>query len=158
VHHQLRHERRVPVAISSGGDLTGMIDSTDLLRNAYKHGGQLDSAYHYFELKPAYADSMKNATDLNKLQNMAFEQELKDREDAKLKEEAKAERSRNIQYGIIALVVITLLIFLLMLSRSSVVGARAVKNLSLVACCLCSNSSTYCFIPYCTASPTILRC
>ena len=44
---------------------------------------------------------------------MAFEQELKDSEDAKTKAEAIATRSHNIQFGIIALIVITLGIFLL---------------------------------------------
>ncbi|MEO8066665.1 MAG: tetratricopeptide repeat protein, partial [Flavobacteriales bacterium] len=118
---------------SAGGELDGMSEAATLVRNAYKLGGQVDSAYRYFELKTLYADSMRNATNLNKLQNMAFEQELKEREEAKAKVEAAAEWSRNIQYGIIALVVITVIIFLLMLSRSSVVGARAIKNLSLIA-------------------------
>ncbi|MEO8734456.1 MAG: hypothetical protein ABI373_09000 [Flavobacteriales bacterium] len=116
-----------------GGDLSGMVESTDLLRNAYKRGGQLDSAYHYFELKSTYADSLKSTTNLNKLQNMAFEQELKDSEDAKAQAEAIATRSHNIQFGIIALIVLTLGIFLLIFSRTAVVGARAIKNLSLIA-------------------------
>ena len=39
----------------------------------------------------------------------------------------------NIQFGIIALIVITLAIFLLIFSRTSVVGAKVIKNLSLIA-------------------------
>ena len=116
-----------------GDDLNGMIESAALLRDAFKRGGQLDSAFHYFELKAVYEDSLKNATNLNKLQNMAFEQELKERDEAKAMAEAAAARSRNIQFGIIALIVITLGIFLLIFSRTAVVGAKAIKNLSLVA-------------------------
>ena len=93
----------------------------------------MDSAYHYSELKALYNDSLKSTANLNKLQDMAFEQQLKDREDAKERAEASTTRSRNIQFGIIALIVITLAIFLLIFSRTSVVGAKAIKNLSLIA-------------------------
>jgi len=117
----------------AGDDLNGMIESAALLRDAFKRGGQLDSAFHFFELKAVYEDSLKNATNLNRLQNMAFEQELKERDEAKAKAEAAAARSRNIQFGIIALIVITLGIFLLIFSRTAVVGAKAIKNLSLIA-------------------------
>ncbi len=69
----------------------------------------------------------------SQLQNQLFTQELKDREDAKLRAEEVAARSHNIQFGIIALIVLTLGIFLLIFSRTSVVGAKAIKNLSLIA-------------------------
>jgi len=105
----------------------------DLLRAAYKAQGHLESALHYSEMKALYNDSLRSTANLSKLQNMAFEQELKEREDAKLKAEAAAARSRNIQFGIITLIVITLGIFLLIISRTSVVGAKAIKNLSLIA-------------------------
>ncbi len=116
-----------------GGELSGMIDATDLLREAYKTSGQLDSAYHYFELKSLYTDSLKSTSNLNKLQNMVFAQDLKEREDAQTRAEEVAARSHNIQFGIIALMVITLAIFLLVFSRTAIVGARAIKNLSLIA-------------------------
>ena len=109
------------------------VTTADLLRAAYKAQGRLDSAFYYSELKALFNDSLRSTVNLNKLQDMAFEQELKERDEAKEKAEAAADRSRNIQYGIIALITITLIIFLLLLSRSSVVGARAIKNLSLVA-------------------------
>ncbi|MBP6390790.1 MAG: tetratricopeptide repeat protein [Flavobacteriales bacterium] len=125
--------RRGSEVSQEGDDLNGLIESAELLRDAFKRGGQLDSAFHYFELKAVYDDSLKSATNLNRLQNMAFEQELKEQEDAKLKAEEVAARSRNIQFGIIALIVITLGIFLLIFSRTAVVGAKAIKNLSLIA-------------------------
>ena len=116
-----------------GGNLEGLVGASDLLRRSFKASGQSDSAYRYFELRVLYADSLINATNLNKLQNMAFAQELKEGEEAKAKAEEAATRSRNIQFGIIALIVITLGIFLLVFSRTAVVGAKAIKNLSLIA-------------------------
>ena len=125
--------RRALLVSEKGGNLEGLIGAADLLRRAFKASGQLDSAYRYYDLRVLYADSLINATNLNKLQNMAFAQELKDQEDAKLKAEEVATRSRNIQFGIIALIVLTLGIFLLVFSRTAVVGAKAIKNLSLIA-------------------------
>ncbi len=125
--------RRAMQVSHDGGNLEGLIGSSDLLRETYRAAGRLDSAYRYFEMRVLFADSLINATNLNKLQNMAFAQELKDREDAKLRAQAIADRSSNIQFGIIALIVITLGIFLLIFSRTSVMGAKAIKNLSLIA-------------------------
>ena len=125
--------RRALSVSSDGGNLEGLVGASDLLRRAFKASGQLDSAYRYYDLRVMYADSLINATNLNKLQNMAFAQELKEAEEAKVKAEEAAARSRNIQFGIIALIVITLGIFLLIFSRTSVVGPRAIKNLSLIA-------------------------
>ncbi len=121
------------LAVSRGFGLTGTINSADLLRAAYKAQGRLDSAFHYSELKALFNDSLRSTANMNKLQDMAFEQELKEREESKKKAETAATRSRNIQFGIIALIVITLLVFLLAISRTSVVGAKTIKNLSLVA-------------------------
>ena len=125
--------RRALRVSSDGGNLEGLVGASDLLRRAFRASGQLDSAYRYYDLRVLYADSLINATNLNKLQNMAFAQELKEQEDAKLRAQAIADRSSNIQFGIIALIVITLGIFLLIFSRTSVFGAKAIKNLSLIA-------------------------
>ncbi|HRD53540.1 MAG TPA: tetratricopeptide repeat protein, partial [Flavobacteriales bacterium] len=71
--------RRALQVSQAGGNLEGLIGASDLLRRSFKAMGQSDSAYRYFELRVMYADSLINATNLNKLQNMAFAQELKER-------------------------------------------------------------------------------
>lgn len=110
-----------------------MIKSTTALSDAFAANGMTDSALVYSKLAHAWRDSFTALQNRSQLQNQLFTQELKDREEAKAMEEAKEERSRNIQFGIIALIVITLGIFLLIFSRTSVVGAKAIKNLSLIA-------------------------
>ena len=112
---------------------TFMVKSTAAMSDAFAANGMTDSALVFSKLAHAYRDSVTALLNKGQLQNQLFTQELKDREEAKLRAEEVAARSRNIQYGIIALITITLIIFLLLLSRSSVVGARAIKNLSLVA-------------------------
>jgi tetratricopeptide (TPR) repeat protein len=125
--------RRALQVSRDGSNVEGTIAAADLLRRAHKAAGHSDSAYHYFEQRVLYADSLRSTDNLNKLQNLAFAQELKEREEAKAKAAEAAARSHNIQFGIIALIVITLGIFLLIFSRTSVVGAKAIKNLSLIA-------------------------
>lgn len=110
-----------------------MIRSTTALSDAFAANGMTDSALVYSKLAHAWRDSLTALQNRSQLQNQLFTQDLKDREDAKLRAEEVAARSRNIQFGIIALIVITLLVFLLAISRTSVVGAKTIKNLSLVA-------------------------
>jgi len=110
-----------------------MVRSTTGLSDAFAANGMTDSALVYSKRGHAWRDSLTNLENKSQLQNQLFTQELKDREDAKLRAEEVAARSRNIQFGIIALIVITLGIFLLIFSRTAIVGAKAIKNLSLIA-------------------------
>ncbi len=103
------------------------------LADAFHANSMDDSAFVYSKLCNAYRDSLTNTQNRSQMQSQLFARELKDREDAKLRAEEVAARSRNIQFGIIALIVITLGIFLLIFSRTAVVGAKAIKNLSLIA-------------------------
>ncbi|MBK6341270.1 MAG: hypothetical protein IPF41_01445 [Flavobacteriales bacterium] len=108
--------------------------AAEALADAFKANGMADSAFFYAKLCIAYRDSVIATQNRSQLQSQLFSQQLKDMEDAKLRAEEVAARSRNIQFGIIALIVITLGIFLLIFSRTSVVvGAKAIKNLSLIA-------------------------
>ncbi len=110
-----------------------MIRSTTALSDAFAANCMIDSALVYSKLAHAWRDSLTALQNRSQLQNQLFSQELKDREDAKAREEAREERSHNIQFGIIALIVITLGIFLLVFSRTAVMGAKTIKNLSLIA-------------------------
>jgi tetratricopeptide (TPR) repeat protein len=114
-------------------NLPASLEATDLLEKAYHAALKPDSAYLSLKQHSLLQDSLVNAEALSKVENMRFGQQLKEKEEAvALAEEATA-RSRNIQFGIIALIVITLGIFLLVFSRTAVVGAKAIKNLSLIA-------------------------
>jgi tetratricopeptide (TPR) repeat protein len=107
--------------------------AAEALADAYHANGRTDSAFHYAKLCISFRDSVISTQNRSQLKSQLFAQQLKDMEDAKLRAEEAATRSRNIQFGIIALIVITLGIFLLVFSRTAVVGAKAIKNLSLIA-------------------------
>jgi len=85
-----------------------------------------DSALKYYSL----AENAKADLDALSMSHQVSLLQMKKEIDL---DQQAATRSRNIQYGIIGLIVITLLVFLLAISRTSVVGAKTIKNLSLVA-------------------------
>lgn len=110
-----------------------LIGAAAALADAFHANGVDDSAFVYSKLSNAYRDSLTFTQNQSQMQSRSFAQRLKDIEDDKLRAEEVAARSHNIQFGIIALIVITLGIFLLIFSRTSIVGAKAIKNLSLIA-------------------------
>ncbi len=114
-------------------NLPASLEATDLLEKAYHAANRPDSAYLSLKEHSLLQDSLVNAEALSKVESMRFSEQLKDKEEERIRAEEATERSRNIQFGIIALIVITLAIFLLVFSRTAVVGAKAIKNLSLIA-------------------------
>ena len=125
-------KRSLVVAERASG-LGNDIEAADVLWKAYRAAGNSDSALVYSVLVSQLKDSLTAMSDRSNMEDMIFDQQMKDREETRLKEQATMVRSRNIQFGIIALIVITLGIFLLIFSRTAVVGAKAIKNLSLIA-------------------------
>jgi tetratricopeptide (TPR) repeat protein len=125
--------RRAMDVAERADNLPAALETTDLLERAYHTAGMADSAYASLKLHSTLQDSLLGVQALSKVEGMRFGQQLKEKEEEQALIEAQQERSRNIQYGIIALIVITLLVFLLAISRTSVVGAKTIKNLSLVA-------------------------
>jgi tetratricopeptide (TPR) repeat protein len=114
-------------------NLPASLEATDLLEKAYHAAGKPDSAYLSLKEHAALQDSMVNAEALSKVENMRFREQLKDKEEVVARAEEAIDRANNIQFAIIALIVLTLAIFLLVFSRTAVVGAKAIKNLSLIA-------------------------
>ncbi len=85
-----------------------------------------DSALKYYRLAETAQAALEGTRNRQQAALLQMKKEME------LDHQATA-RSRNIQFGIIALIVITLGIFLLIFSRTSFVGAQAIKNLSLIA-------------------------
>jgi len=125
-------KRSMAVAKRASG-LGNDIEAANVLWSAYRAAGNSDSALVYSVLVSQLKDSLTVMFDRANMEDLIFDQKLKDREEARSAREAETTRSRNIQFGIIALIVITLGIFLLIFSRTAVVGAKAIKNLSLIA-------------------------
>jgi NADH:ubiquinone oxidoreductase subunit 3 (subunit A) len=84
-------------------------------------------------MSSALKDSVFNQTNINKIQALAFNEQIR-----KIDEEAKLavaeeERRQNIQYALIALGIITFLILFLLLSRSFITNTKLIEFFGVIA-------------------------
>lgn len=111
----------------------GIVDGAEMLRKVYNHLNQKDSAYYYAEMQFAYKDSIASQQKVNEVQNMTFAKQLQDNEEQLKAVEAKEAREQNIQYGLIAITLVTFLILFFLLSRSILVNAKIIEFLGVLA-------------------------
>ena len=102
------------------------------LRTVYDSLGQPDSAYYYARLESAFRDSVFSKEKTNKIQSLAFSEQLRiSEEDAKNRQEAN-QRKQNIQYALLALGIITFILLFLLLSRRFITNTKVIKFLGVV--------------------------
>ncbi len=97
------------------------------LYEIYAKKNKTDSALKYLHIYTSAKDSLNTIEELNKMQSLAFEEDLRQKELAAEKKIAQEERRRNLQYASIALGVITFLVLFFVLSHSIIVNERWVR-------------------------------
>jgi tetratricopeptide (TPR) repeat protein len=103
------------------------LSGAGFLRQAFDSLHKIDSAYNYAKMKDALNDSIFDQNNINKIQAMEFNEQLRTIEDnAKAAEEA-LQRKQNIQYALIALGIIIFVTFFLLLSRTIIVNERLIS-------------------------------
>jgi tetratricopeptide (TPR) repeat protein len=103
------------------------------LRKSFEYNGRMDSAYYYSLMESAMKDSVFNQNNINKIQSLAFSEQLRIIEDEGKKAAEAERRKQNIQYALLALGIITFTILFLLLSRSFITNARLIRFLIVVA-------------------------
>ncbi len=103
------------------------------LRSVYDSLDQTDSAYYYARLESAFRDSVFSKEKLNKIQSLVFSEQVRITEEAAKKLQEEENRQQNIQYALIALGIITLLIFYLLLSRSFIANTKVIEFFGVIA-------------------------
>jgi len=92
----------------------------------------VDSAYYYCRLELAMKDSVSAQNNANKIESLAFSEQMRTiEEQGKLAEQAE-QRRINLQYGLIAIGIITFLTLFLVLSRSIITNSKAIEFLGIV--------------------------
>jgi tetratricopeptide (TPR) repeat protein len=86
-----------------------------------------DSAYYYSKMKDDLNASIFSRNNINRVQGLAFNEQLRTIEENARKAEESRQRKENIQYALIALGILTLLILYLLLSRSFITNARLIE-------------------------------
>ena len=94
---------------------------------------QFDSAYYYQTKRQDLNNEIKAETNIAAIQNLSFEERLRQREREAEAEKAKHERVHNLQYAAIALGVVTFVILFFLLSHSIIANQRLIKFLGILA-------------------------
>jgi hypothetical protein len=114
------------------GISSGIAIAAELLKKVYSHFSNKDSAFYYSEMQHAYKDSVSNQKLNSELQNLTFNQQLKEIEDEARLKQAEYQRKQNLQYVLMATGILTFVIFFLLLSRRVITNTRTIEFLSVV--------------------------
>ncbi|MEP6674175.1 MAG: tetratricopeptide repeat protein [Ferruginibacter sp.] len=99
---------------------------------AYKRKGS-DSANIFYELATAMKDSIYSMEKIRNIQEMHFQEKIREQEIAAVKAKAVQERKDNLQYALISLGIILFVSFFLLLSRSFITNAKLIRLLGIIA-------------------------
>ena len=93
----------------------------------------IDSAFKYSEMYRIANDSLFSAKAIQQTQLMTFENEVHEQELASEKIKSEDQRKQNIQFALIALGIITFIIFYLLLSRSFITNTKLIEFFGVIA-------------------------
>lgn len=92
----------------------------------------MDSAYYYCRLELAMKDSVSLQNNVNKIESLAFSEQLRSIEEQGRQAELTEQRKVNLQYALIGIGIITFLILFLILSRSVITNTKTIEFLGII--------------------------
>ena len=92
-----------------------------------------DSAYYYSRMEANINAQIFSQNNINKIQALAFNEQIRLMEEEARKTEEGHRRKQNIQYALLALGIITFIIFFLLLSRRHITNTKLIQFLGVVA-------------------------
>lgn len=107
--------------------LNGLINASIFLSAFYENRGNIDSAFFYLKIAKTTNDSVFSKDKMNRLKSYVFDEKLRQIEMDAAKLKAEEERSHNLQYAAIAVVLISFLILFFTLSRSIIVETKFIE-------------------------------
>ena len=108
----------------NNGDL--IFKSAGLL-SAYYEKQDVNKSYYYYKVAVAGKDSMFSKEKIKQIENLSFNETLRQQERETEKLKANEERKHNLQYAAIAIGLITFVILFLVLSRSIIVKQKFIE-------------------------------
>ena len=103
------------------------------LRRIAAHTHQIDSAYYYSLMESSLKDSVFSQNNFNKIQSLAFSEQLRVIEEEGKRAAEEERRRHNIQYALLALGIITFIILFLVLSHSFTINEGLIRFLIVIA-------------------------
>lgn len=104
-----------------------MLSAAGFLSQAYNKLHQPDCAFFYLRMESALKDSVFNQNNFNKIQSLAFNEQIRHIDEEAKYKAAEEQRNQNIQYALIASGIITFIILFLILSRSIIANERLIS-------------------------------
>jgi len=92
-----------------------------------------DSAYYYSRMEASINAQIFSQNNINKIQSLAFNEQIRLIEEEAKKTEEEQRRKQNIQYALLALGIISFIILFLMLSRRHITNTKLIQFLGVVA-------------------------
>lgn len=102
------------------------------LQHIYYRLGNIDSAYYYSRLELTLRDSVFSEEKVNRIQSLAFVEQLRMRDEELKVIKAEEQRSRQIQYLFISIGLIASIIVFLLLSHSIIVNEYVIKYIGII--------------------------
>ena len=103
------------------------------LRRIAEYTHQTDSAYYYSLVESSLKDSVFSQNNFNKIQSLAFSEQLRVLEEESKRAAEEEKRRHNIQYALLAMGIITFIILFLVLSHSFTINERLIRFLIVIA-------------------------
>ena len=107
--------------------------AADQLKTIYDKQHKTDSAYYYLQIESAIKDSVFSQEKMNKVQAMAFSEQIRIKEEHAKKAEEQEQQKQNVQYALIAIGIISFIILFLLLSRSFITNTKMIQLLGVMA-------------------------
>jgi len=104
-----------------------------LVKDVYKRNNQLDSAFHYQELMSTTRDTIFAQDKIQQIQNLKFNEQLRQIEIQQTNEERNHIRKRNLQYAAIGIALITFVALFFSLSNTIIVKENFIKFFGVLA-------------------------
>ncbi len=103
-----------------------------ILLDIYR-GSNIDSAFKYSEIYRIANDSLFNAKTIQQTQLLAFEENVRQQQIEEEANKAKEQNKENIELALIALGIVTFIIFFLLLSRSIITNVKLIEFFGVLA-------------------------
>ena len=103
------------------------------MQQVYDALHNVDSAYYYSRMEAGINAHIFSQNNINKMQALAFNEQIRNIEEDAKRSAEEEQRKKNIQFVLIALGIITLLIFYLLLSRSFITNTKLIEFFGVIA-------------------------
>lgn len=107
--------------------------SATMLARVYKKLDKKDSSLYYLEMAVAARDTLAVREQKAEVDNLLFNEKIRQQEIAETQEKTKQERKHNLQYAAIALGLVIFVILFLLLSHSVIANQRLIRFLGILA-------------------------